>query len=32
MDNVTMIRIVSGVLAVGVFAILVFRMRKSTSR
>lgn len=32
MDNVTLIRIVSGVLAAGVFVILIFRMRKTTSR
>jgi hypothetical protein len=32
MDNVTLIRIVSGVLAAGVFAILIFRMRKTASR
>lgn len=32
MDNVTLIRVVAGVLAAAVFVILVFRMRKSTSR
>lgn len=32
MDNVTLIRIVSGVFAAGLFAILIFRMRKTTSR
>jgi len=32
MDNVTLIRIVSGVLAAAVFVLLVFRMRKSASR
>ena len=32
MDNVTLIRIVSGVLAAGVFILLVFRMRKTASR
>lgn len=32
MDNVTLIRIVSGVLAAAVFVILVLRMRKSASR
>jgi hypothetical protein len=32
MDNVTLIRIVSGVLAAGVFAVLILRMRKTTSR
>jgi hypothetical protein len=32
MDNVTLIRAFAGLLAVAVFVILVFRMRKSTSR
>jgi len=32
MDNVTVIRVVAGVLAVAVFIILVFRMKKSASR
>jgi hypothetical protein len=32
MDNVTLIRIVAGALAGGVFLVLVFRMRKSISR
>jgi len=32
MDNVTLIRVVAGVLAAAVFVILIFRMRKSTSR
>ncbi len=32
MDNTTLIRIVAGVLAAGVFAVLILRMRKSTSR
>lgn len=32
MGNVTLIRVVAGVLAVVVFVILIFRMRKSTSR
>jgi hypothetical protein len=32
MDNVTLIRIAAGVLAAGVFAVLILRMRKTTSR
>jgi len=32
MDNVILIRVVAGVLAAAVFVILVFRMRKSTTR
>jgi hypothetical protein len=32
MDNVTLIRVVSGVLAVVVFAILVYRMKKKAPR
>lgn len=32
MDNITLIRIVSGVLAAAVFVILLFRMRKTTHR
>lgn len=32
MDNVTLIRVVSGVLAVVVFAVLVFRMKKRAAR
>lgn len=32
MNNVTLIRIAAAVFAAGVFAILLFRMRKSTSR
>ena len=32
MDNVILIRVVAGVLAAAVFVVLVFRMRKSTTR
>jgi len=32
LDNVTIIRIVAGVLAVAVFVVLVFRMKKKASR
>ena len=32
MDNITMIRVVAGVLAVVVFIILVFRMKKKAPR
>jgi hypothetical protein len=32
MDNVTLIRVVSGVLAVVVFGTLVFRMKKKAAR
>ena len=32
MDNVTLIRVVSGIPAVVVFVILVFRMKKKTPR
>ena len=32
MDNVTLIRVVSGVLAVVVFVILVYRMKKKAPR
>jgi len=32
LDNVTLIRVVAGVLAVVVFLILVFRMRKKAPR
>ena len=32
MDNVTLIRVVSGVLAVVVFIILVYRMKKKAPR
>ena len=32
MDNVTLIRIVAGVLAVVVFIVLVFRMKKKAPR
>ncbi len=32
MDNVTLIRIVSGVFAAAVFLILIFRMKKTTHR
>lgn len=32
MDNITMIRVVAGVLAVVVFVILVLRMRKKAPR
>jgi len=32
MDNVTLIRVVAGVLAVVVFVVLVFRMKKKAPR
>jgi hypothetical protein len=32
MDNVTLIRIVAGALAAGVFIVLVLRMKKTTTR
>ena len=32
MDNVTLIRVVAGILAVVVFAVLLFRMKKKAPR
>jgi hypothetical protein len=32
MDNVTLIRVVSGILAVVVLVILIYRMKKTTSK